>query len=239
MPASELAPVGANLKSRFLDGLAPRELKIVLAEASQRRFLANSIVVNQGHPADHLFLLTKGRARFFFNTREGKKAILSWLVPGEVFGGSALLSTPSRYLVSTETLKDSSMLVWDRTVLRGLVTRSPRLLENVLLIASDYLGWYVATHVALVSHNARQRLARVLICLAETIGKKVSDGFEFDATNEELASAANVTPFTASRFLSEWQSNSAVVKRRGKILLRSPERLFLHTVKPRRNSHSF
>jgi CRP-like cAMP-binding protein len=230
MPALELATVGANLKSRFLDGLAPRDLKIVLAEASQRHFLANSIVVNQGHPADRLFLLTKGRARFFFNTREGKKVILFWLIPGEVFGGSALLSTPSRYLVSTETLKNSSMLVWDRAALRGLVTRCPRLLENALLIASDYLGWYVATHVALVSHNARQRLARVLICLAESIGKKVSDGFEFDATNEELASAANVTPFTASRLLSEWQSNSAVVKRRGKILLRSPERLFLHTV---------
>jgi CRP-like cAMP-binding protein len=65
MPASELATAGASLKSRFFDGLAPRDFKIVLAEASQRHFLANSIVVNQGHPADHLFLLTKGRARFF------------------------------------------------------------------------------------------------------------------------------------------------------------------------------
>jgi CRP-like cAMP-binding protein len=137
---------------------------------------------------------------------------------------------PSPYLVSIETLKDSSMLVWDRATLRNLAARYPRLLENALLIASDYLAWYLADHVALISHTARQRLARILVCLAESIGNKSSDGFEFDATNEELASAANVTPFTASRLLSEWQRNRAVAKRRGKILLRSPERLFPHSI---------
>lgn len=229
MPASELAAVAFQLKSRFLDGLAPCELKVVLAAARQRHFLANSVVLNQGHPADHLLLLTKGRARFFFNTREGKKVILHWLTPGEILGGTAILSTPSSYLLSTETLKDSSMLVWDRTMLRNLAGRYPRLLENALLIGSDYLAWYLADHVALISQTARERLARVLVCLAETIGDKNSGGFEFDATNEELASAANVTPFTASRLLSEWQRNRAVLKRRGKVLLLCPARLFLHT----------
>jgi CRP-like cAMP-binding protein len=218
-----------DLKSRFLEGLALCDLKVVLAAARQREYLANSVIINQAHTADHLFLLTKGRARFFFNTSDGKKVVLLWLTPGEVFGCSALLATPSPYLVCTETLKDSSVLVWDRATLRNLAAHYPRLLENTLSIASDYLAWYLADHVALISQTARQRLARVLVCLAETIGHKSSDGFEFDATNEELAGAANVTPFTASRLLSEWQSNRAVVKRRGKILLRSPERLFLHT----------
>jgi CRP-like cAMP-binding protein len=228
MLASEPAATASHLKSRFLDGLAPSDLKVILAAARQRHFFANSVVVNQGLPADHLFLLMRGRARFFFNTREGKKVILLWLKRGEIFGGSALLSIPSLYLVCTETLKDSSMLVWDRATLRNLAVRYPRLLENALLIASDYLAWYLADHVALISQTARQRLARVLVCLAETIGDKTSEGFEFDATNEELAGAANVTPFTASRLLSEWQRNRAVMKRRGKIFLRSPERLFLH-----------
>jgi CRP-like cAMP-binding protein len=228
MLTSEPTATTAHLKSRFLDGLPPGDLKVVLAAARHRHFLANSVVVNQGHPADHLFLLTRGRARFFFNTREGRKIILLWLTPGEILGATACLSIPSPYLVSTETLKDSSMLVWDRVTLRKLAERYPRLLENACRIASDYLVWYLADHVAMTSQTARQRLARVLVCLAETIGDKCSDGFEFDATNEELASAANVTPFTASRLLSRWQGHGAVVKRRGKILLRSPEKLDLH-----------
>src|SRR5215475_10235882 len=131
---SKPAVAAANVKSRFLDGLSPLDLKVIQATARQRHFTANSVVVNQGNPADHLFLLTKGRARFFFHTQEGKKVILLWLTPGEIFGGSALLPTPSWYLVSTETLKDSSTLVWDRATLRNLAGRYPQLVENALLI---------------------------------------------------------------------------------------------------------
>jgi CRP-like cAMP-binding protein len=228
MTAPELSPHSASLNSRFFDGVAPPDLKIILAAAKQRQFLANSIVINQDQPAENLFLLTKGRARYYFDTQEGRKAILFWLTPGDIFGGSTLLSVCTTYLVSTETVKDSSVLVWDRAAVRGLAARFPRLLENALLVASNYLAWYLAGHVALISQTARQRLAGVLNCLAETIGNKVVDGLEFDATNEELASAANVSPYTASRLLSEWQSSGAVVKRRGKILVCSPERLFLH-----------
>jgi CRP-like cAMP-binding protein len=174
--------------------------------------------------------LTKGRARHFFITEEGRKLLLKWLLPGEIFGARALLSKPSSYLVSVETIEDSHVMVWERSVVRGLASRYPRLLENALITASDYFAWYVATHVALTSYSARRRLAGIVICLAELIGERVPGGFEFDATNEELASAANITPFTASRLLSEWQRDRAVLKRRGKILLRSPERLLLHTV---------
>ena len=220
----------STLKSRFLDGFPPPDLKVILAAAKPRHFTANSVVTNQDNPAEHLFLLTRGRARFFFNTPEGKKVILLWLTPGEIIGATSLLSIPSKYLVSAETLKDSSMLVWDRASLRSLTDRYPRLLENALLLTYDYLAWYSATHMALISRTARQRLAGVLICLARTIGEKVAGGFQFDATNEELAGAANVTVFTASRLLSEWQNSGAVVKHRGKVILRAPERLFLHPV---------
>ena len=230
MPALGIAAVAAELKSRFLKGIGPQDLKVILAAAKPRQFPANSIIVSQGNPADYLYLLTKGRARYFFTTEDGRKLLLLWLSPGEIFGGSALLAIPSSYLASTETVKDSHVLAWDRSTIRGLAARYPKLLENALLTASDYLAWYVAAHVALTSHSARKRLGGVVICLAELIGEKVPGGFEFDATNEELASAANITPFTASRLLSEWQRNRAVLKRRGKILLCSPEKLLLCSV---------
>jgi CRP-like cAMP-binding protein len=65
-----------------------------------------------------------------------------------------------------------------------------------------------------------------LVSAAQIIGQKVPGGVEVDVTNEELASAANVTQFTVSRALNEWQRNHIVKKLRGKVLLRSPERLF-------------
>jgi CRP-like cAMP-binding protein len=230
MSASGSVAARRCLSSRFLEGLPPPDLEKILAAGKPRRFLANSVIVNQGNPADHLFLLTKGRARYFLITPEGEKIIFHWLTPGEILGGAALLHRHSVYFVSTEAVKDSSVLAWDRATIRGLVARYPVLLENALVTASDYLAWYLASHAALISQTARQRLGHVLICLAQSIGEKVSGGVEIEVTNEELASTANITPFTASRLLSEWQRNRAVEKRRGKVLLRSPSQLFLHLV---------
>jgi CRP/FNR family transcriptional regulator, nitrogen oxide reductase regulator len=117
--------------------------------------------------------------------------------------------------------------MWDRPTIRGLVPRYPRLLENAFSTASDYLAWSLASHIGLACHSARQRVAQVLVTLARTLGQEAPGGVSLHITNEDLANAANVTPFTASRLISEWQRDRALVKCRGKVLLRSPERLFL------------
>lgn len=219
-----------NLEPRFLEGLSLLERKAVLSAAKQRRYLANSVMINQGNPADHIFLLTSGRARYFYITPDGRKVILIWLPPGEIFGAAALLSRPEEYLVSTESVKPSTVLVWDRATIRSLVTRYPRLADNALLIMFDYFVAYRAIHVSMTCHSARQRLAQVLANLGTGIGHKVSGGIELDVRNEELANEANVTPFTASRLMREWHHQGILRKSRGKVLLRSPERLFLQEV---------
>lgn len=224
-------PFASHLRSKFLEGLAPPDLKIILAAATERRFSANTVIVKQGHSADHFFLLTKGRARLFYMTEEGEKTLLVWLTPGKVFGGDALISKPSLYLVSTAAQKESFALVWERAVIQGLAGRYPKLMQNAFLLASEYLGWHMVDRASLTCHTARQRLAHLLISLSRVIGEKVPGGIELDATNEELASASNISAFTVCHLLSEWERKHAVEKRRGKILLRSFERLIcLETV---------
>ena len=77
MPASGIAAISVDVRSQFLSGLIPAQRKTILAAATQRRFLANTVITNQDHPADHFYLLTKGLARFFFVTEEGRKLSLS------------------------------------------------------------------------------------------------------------------------------------------------------------------
>jgi CRP/FNR family transcriptional regulator, nitrogen oxide reductase regulator len=212
---------------RLLDGLSKPDQDSILAAASYRRFSVHSTVTNQEEPADQLFLLIKGSACYCFITPEGRKIYLLWLAPGEIFGGASLLAKPSSYLVGTETIKDSCMLVWERKTIRSLAARYPRVLENGLAIATDYLTWYLASHLGLLCHTARQRLAHVLVSLANGIGRKCPNGIQLDITNEQLANTANITLFTASRLLSEWQRSGAVAKSRGRVVLFRPERLFL------------
>lgn len=219
-----------NIQPRFFEGLTLAEVKMIVSAAKQRRYLANSVIVNQGHPSDYFFLLTNGRARYFYLTPDGRKVILLWLPPGDVFGAAALLAEPAEYLVSTEAVKRSSVLVWDRATIRALIARYPRLADNAMSIMFEYFVAYRAVHVSMTCHSAPERLAQVLARLATGMGQRVQGGMELDVRNEELANEANVTPSTASRLLREWQRQGILRKTRGKILLLRPERLFLQEV---------
>ena len=227
MRVLESRAANAPSNIQLLMGLERQEIDLILAAARARRVSAGSMMTYQGEPADHLLLLWKGRARYFFETPNGKKLILMWITPGHTFGGAALVPQPSKYLLSTEAVRDSVVLVWDGPTIRSFTHRFPQLLQNAIVSAVDYLSWYIAAHAALCSQTARQRLASVLLGYAYSMGEKVSGGIEFDITNEELANAANITPYTTSRILSEWQKTGAIQKLRGRIIVRSTERLFL------------
>ena len=128
--------------------------------------------------------------------------------------------------MSTEASKGTHALVWKKNVLRSLITVYPLLLENSLAIACDYLVWYLASHLSLVSYSARDRLAHVLVSLANGIGQPCVNGTRVDITNEQLANTANVTLFTASRVLREFHRSGAIIKTRGQVFLSRQERLF-------------
>jgi CRP-like cAMP-binding protein len=217
-------------KPRFFEGVDTPDIKTILAAGTEQRVSANSVIVNQGYPAGHLFLLLTGRARRFFLTEDGQKIVLLRVPVGEIFGEAAMLARRSDYLVSTEAVTDSNTLVWNRSTIRDLCERYPRLVDNAFLISFDYLAAYRAAHASLLCNSAPQRLAQVLANLAEGIGEKVPGGVELDVRNEELANEANISLFTASRLLSAWQREGILVKRRGKVLLRFPDRLLRHEI---------
>jgi CRP/FNR family transcriptional regulator, nitrogen oxide reductase regulator len=92
------------------------------------------------------------------------------------------------------------------------------------------VGWVVAAHISLACHSARLRLAQIIVDLARDVGHKSSDGVELHVTNEELANAANVTVFTASRLLSKWHRHGVLEKSRGRIRLPDSGRLLMAEV---------
>ena len=226
LPGKRVANLPPGLRPRFLSGLPKAALLEILSAATHQRFLASSVVLHEGDPAERFFILTSGQGRHFILTSDGQKILMHWLTPGQVFGGAALLSTPSHYLASTEVLLDSCALVWDRKTIRELVSQFPGLLDNGVSIAvTENIAWFVASRVSLVSDDAMGRIAQMLVSLASGIGKAGPDGIEIHVGNEDLAAGANVTPFTVSRALATWQREGVLTKGRGKILLQKPELL--------------
>ena len=227
LATSEVVALMKTLKPRFFEGLTPSDVTSIVSRATRRRFLAQSVMAHEGIPLTILFLMIHGRAQGFCMTTQGEKVPILWFPPGEVFGGAAFLSRSVDYLVSTEAINESTALIWDRAAIRSLSAQFPRLVENALLIAYDYFVVYRSLLISATCQTARQRLAQVLGNLAAGLGQRVADGVELNIRNEELANEANITIFTASRLLSEWQRKGILTKSRGKVVVRSPEALML------------
>ena len=96
---------------RLLEGLSREERNAILGAASYRRLSRHTVVTNQEERANHLFLLLKGSARYFFIAPGGQKIYLFWLASGEIFGGATLL--PDTFALSR----------WHRTCQRQLRAR--------------------------------------------------------------------------------------------------------------------
>jgi CRP-like cAMP-binding protein len=206
--------------------LAKAELDSLLSVAKHRQFRGSSVIINQEDSAERFFLLTSGHGRHFVITSEGRKIQLRWLTPGQIFGGAAILTAPSQYLASTEVLVDSCALVWERQTIREMTVRCPALLDNALSIAvTENIAWDIAAHVSLSADDARGRVAHLLVSLASAIGETTHNGVDLSVLNEDLAEGANVTPFTVSRCLRDWEHAGLIAKRRGGILPRRPELL--------------
>ena len=226
LSAGKVLGLPTHLNPRFLAELSAADLTAVLSAAKHRQFHSNSVIINQEDPAERFFLLTSGHGRQFVITSDGRKILLQWLRAGQIFGGAAILSTPFQYLACTEVLSDSCALAWERQTARELVSRYPKLLDNVLSIAvTENIAWSTAAHISMSSEDAHGRVAHVLVSIASAIGKATAGGIEMQITNEDLAEGANVTVFTVSRCLSDWQRSGILTKGRGRILLRKPELL--------------
>jgi len=225
MTASEISARVIELAPDLLQGMAPDDLANVLQAATLRRYPARSIIANEGHRADEIFLIIQGRARTFTITPKGERVLLLRIPAGDPSGGRALLARPAEYLVSTEAVTDCSVLVWNRSSILFLTKQFPILLENALMIASTYFAVLRDLLVAASHHTASERIAQVLANLSREVGRKGFEGTVVNISNEDLANEANVTIFTVSRTLNQWQRKGLVVKRRGQVVLRSPEQL--------------
>jgi CRP-like cAMP-binding protein len=222
-PKKQIEGLPHQLRPRFLEGLSKADVSYILSLAKHRHCRTSSVIVHQGEVADQFFLITSGQGRHFVMTRDGRKVLLYWLTAGQVFGGGTLVSSPFQYLASTELLAGSCTLMWERQTIRNLLGHYPQLLDNTISITvTEYVAWLVATQVSLACDDARGRIAHLLVSLSCGIGKATDGGIELKVKNEDLAAGANVTAFTVSRTLSEWQRDGILTKRRGKLLLRKP-----------------
>jgi CRP-like cAMP-binding protein len=233
LPANSTGGTGQNrsrvfdLADQLLAGIDPQGLEIVVAEARRQELHAGQVLFRMGEPAEELFVLTRGRVRFGRLASNGREVFLGILMPRDVFGLGSLVAGYTGYIGTAEALEAGEVLVWSREAIQRLAVEHRRLSWNALQIALGYVAQFAELHETTVSHNAEERLSAALARLGSRVGSPSPLGLEVRVTNEQLASAANISAFTVSRLLKRWERAGAVSKSRGAVHIVSPEKLLV------------
>src|SRR5262245_47823108 len=188
-----VAGKSATTPTRLFAGLSAQQRKLVIQAAELRSFAPNSIIVTGGDPATHLFLLRRGRVKYYRVMKKGNEVLLGWLLPGDTFGFGTLLKEPEHHLGTAEAVDECELLVWSRKNLRSLGEITEILAENAVRILLYYLAEGVDRLIGLTAEPAKQRLARTLIRLCRRSGQLSGKKIELDITNEYLGALANIS----------------------------------------------
>ncbi len=213
------------LTAELFEGLTPHQISGIVSSGARLRFPSGRVIFSAGESATQLFLLETGAVNFYRITEDGHEILLHRFAPGETFGLATILIQPTHYLATARAVDNSSTFMWRHPSVRRFVADHPRIAENALKIALDYIRLYSERHMALVSKPAEDRLAHTLARLGMRMGVHKADGLEVAISNDDLASLSDLGRFTASRLLQKFERRGALKKTRGKVLIHCPEML--------------
>jgi CRP-like cAMP-binding protein len=207
-------------------GLARQALAAAADAAAQRRVRAGGFVFREGEPAEAFWLVLTGRLKLSQTGPAGNEVIVRFVGPGEVAAALTLFEG-AMYPVSARALRDSSLLVWSRTALQGLVERDARLAANLLEMLSARMREVQDRFRELATERVPQRIASALLRLVDQAGRKIEDGVLIDLplSRRDLAELTGTTLYTVSRVLSHWESQRIVATGRARIVVRRQDAL--------------
>jgi CRP-like cAMP-binding protein len=224
MASPSLQPTLKASKGLFA-GFHKEEIDAILRVAVVRTFKPHQVLTRAEEPATRLFVVKRGAINYCKDTAKGEAVLLLRLSTGGVFGLGTVLPEPIKYIGTAETLTDGEIYVWEHSWVHRFSSIHPEFCINALRISLQYIALYAERHIALVSDTAEHRLAHTLSRLGARLGRPHPAGLEVEIKNEHLASLADISLFSASRYLKKWERQGAVEKSRGKILIRCPEKL--------------
>ena len=215
------------LESEFFTGLLDHTLQQACRNFTERAARKGAFFFHQESPADLLYLLAKGRVKVGQLAEDGQQVTMRMIIPGQVFGGMAVLGPRASYPVSAEAMEASTALAWKGEFLYELARRDPGLGLKMTELMYSHLLEIQSRFRELATERVEQRVARALLRLASLAGRSVENGVLIDLplSRQEIAELTGTTLFTVSRLLRLWERRGMVSPGRQRVVIRDDEGL--------------
>lgn len=205
MTDSERQRVETIARVPLFSDLADTELKLIVARAISRRYLASEAIFSEGEPCSGLYVVEKGHVRVFKSSQDGREQVLAIEGPASSVAELPVFDGGS-YPASASAVDEAELLFISKEDFQALCLENPKVALKVLRVVSRRLRGLVSMIEQLSFMTVRHRLAALLLRMAKT-GKPTKEGiaFELSASNQELAAQIGTVRELVSRNLSQLQ----------------------------------
>lgn len=187
-------------------GLTHRELAEVDRRCHVHGFVAGEAVYHAGSPANRVYVVASGAVKTVRPGSDGRETVLDLCGPGDPLGAVPELGE-DRHADSAWTLTPSCLLGLSSQEYAQLMEDIPAVALATLKAVSRRLSESRQAVHLLAGAPLPQRLAAMLLLLADKVGREWEDGVLIDVplARDDLASMAGAATESVSRLLSAWK----------------------------------
>ncbi len=207
----------------WLEDLSESEREQLERASTSIRYGAGETIFRPSKEPRSVYLLQRGAARIYRLSESGAEATFGYVRPGEVFGELSAVTQHARESWA-EAVEDSTVWRLPIAQFRRLLGSRPGVATAVSRQLGDRLKRIERRVEDLVFHDARARLASILLELADHFGIEAERGVELDGdfTQGELATLVGCTRQTLNQNLGELAELGLVQIERRRVRLPDP-----------------
>lgn len=187
---------------------------------------ARRIILRQGEVPSTVFVLYDGWAFRFTLLSDGRRQILSFLLPGELISLPALRLAPLRF--SVQALTAVSLCAFNTKDLAGFVQDNPVLTMSLVNECAREAESADRRVTDLGRRSATERVARLILEIESrlrALDRVEGDSFEFPLRQEHIADALGLTAVHVSRTLSGLRDEGLLSLGQGVLMMHNRQRL--------------
>jgi len=210
----------------LLAALTDEEYAQVCAVSSVQHFAANSTVFLQGDDHEGIFIILAGQVRTYYTGPSGREITLAYWSPGNFVGGPEMFGG-GVHMWSGQAIRPTQVLHVRGRELRQLMDRLPRLAVAMVEALVHKGKCYSALIHMLGTRSAAERLAQLLLLMANLDGRRVPEGIAISRTlsQEDLAKMVGSTRQWVTTTMERFREQGMVDTTPSRILIRDVEAL--------------
>jgi CRP-like cAMP-binding protein len=200
--------------------LTPAERDALLAYARTKSFRAREAIFHKGSPGTGMMAVLKGRVRISAMGQDGKEVVLNVIEEGGIFGEIALLDGKDR-TADAKAMTDCELLILDRREFLPFLKSHPDVSLRLLTILCDRLRRTTEQVEDMLFLDLPARLAKALLRLAETHGRRSGRGLRIEAklSQRELGQWIGQSRESVNKQLAAWQEADLIALEAGSIVI--------------------